>query len=187
MRRHAGERRRYTPVSCSGRGCCWRRSRALAAFLVVNAQTNLARRSLTFGFGFLARPAGFDIPFHIPAWLPSFSYGRALWVCLVNTLLVSALAIVTGSVLGLLLGIMRLSANWLVRNTALVDRRAGPQHAAADPARVLVRGRAPGPAVGPAEHRPAGQSLPQRTRPVRALGRSWPTGPSGCRRPSWPR
>jgi general L-amino acid transport system permease protein len=92
---------------------------ALAAYLVGNAQENLARRSLTFGFGFLRSPAGFDIPFHIPAWLPSFSYGRALWVCFVNTLLVSALAIVTASLLGLLLGVMRLSDNWLVRNVAL--------------------------------------------------------------------
>jgi general L-amino acid transport system permease protein len=119
LRRHPGERRRYTPRELFWQGLLLAAFGALAAFLVVNAQTNLARRSLTFGFGFLARPAGFDIPFHIPAWLPSFSYGRALWVCLVNTLLVSALAIVTGSVLGLLLGIMRLSANWLVRNTAL--------------------------------------------------------------------
>jgi general L-amino acid transport system permease protein len=92
---------------------------ALAAYLVGNAQANLARRSLTFGFGFLASPAGFDIPFHIPAWLPSFSYGRALWVCFVNTLLVSALAVVTASLLGLLLGVMRLSDNWLVRNVSL--------------------------------------------------------------------
>ena len=92
---------------------------ALVAYLVGNAQSNLAKRSLTFGFGFLARPAGFDIPFHIPAWQPSDSYGRALWVCLVNTLVVSGLSILTGSLLGLLLGIMRLSGNWLVRNTAL--------------------------------------------------------------------
>jgi general L-amino acid transport system permease protein len=92
---------------------------ALVGFFVANAQVNLARRSLTFGFSFLAHPAGFDIPFHIADWQPSFSYGRALWVCLINTLVVSALSIITGSLLGLLLGIMRLSDNWLVRNTAL--------------------------------------------------------------------
>ena len=92
---------------------------ALVAYLVGNAQDNLAKRSLTFGFGFLTQSAGFDIPFHIPAWAPSDSYGRALWVCLVNTLVVSGLSIITGSVLGLLLGLMRLSDNWLARNTAL--------------------------------------------------------------------
>ena len=64
---------------------------ALLAYLVGNAEANLAKRSLTFGFGFLAQPAGFDIPFHIPDWQPSDSYGRALWVCLVNTLVVSGL------------------------------------------------------------------------------------------------
>ncbi len=119
MRRYSGERRRISARELFWQGLLLAALAGAAAFLVVNAQTNLARRSLTFGFGFLARPAGFDIPFHIPAWLPSFSYGRALWVCFVNTLLVSGLSIVTGSLLGLLLGIMRLSDNWLVRNTAL--------------------------------------------------------------------
>lgn len=91
----------------------------LVLYFVANARANLAARGITFGFGFLATPAGFDIPFRIPAWSTAGTYGRALWVCLVNTLLVSALAIVTGSLLGLLLGVMRLSANWLVRNVAL--------------------------------------------------------------------
>ena len=96
---------------------------ALVAFfgwVIGNAETNLAQRSLTFGFGFLAQTAGFDIPFHLVDWSPSDSYGRALWVCIVNTLLVSALAVVTATVLGMLLGIMRLSANGLVRGVALV-------------------------------------------------------------------
>ncbi len=92
---------------------------ALFAYFVRNAEVNLAKRSLTFGFAFLGNPAGFDIPFHLPAWQPSDTYARALWVCIVNTLLVSGLAIVTASLLGLLLGVMRLSANWLVRNVAL--------------------------------------------------------------------
>jgi general L-amino acid transport system permease protein len=92
---------------------------ALLAYLVGNAEANLAKRSLTFGFGFLAQPAGFDIPFHIPDWQTSDSYGWALWVCLVNTLVVSGLSIITGSLVGLLLGLMRLSDNWLARNTAL--------------------------------------------------------------------
>jgi general L-amino acid transport system permease protein len=88
--------------------------------VVSNAETNLAQRSLTFGFGFLAQTAGFDIPFHLVDWSPADSYGRALWVCIVNTLLVSALAVVTATILGVLLGIMRLSANGLVRGVALV-------------------------------------------------------------------
>jgi general L-amino acid transport system permease protein len=93
---------------------------ALFAWISGNAQHNLAERSLTFGFGFLAQTAGFDIPFHVVDWSPADSYGRALWVCIVNTLLVSAMAVVTATVLGVLLGIMRLSSNGLVRGVALV-------------------------------------------------------------------
>jgi general L-amino acid transport system permease protein len=92
---------------------------ALVWFLARNAGANLAQRNITFGFAFLGQTAGFDIPFRIVPWSVTDTYGRALLVCLVNTLLVSALGIVAASLLGLLLGIMRLSANWLVRTTAL--------------------------------------------------------------------
>jgi general L-amino acid transport system permease protein len=93
---------------------------ALGWWLAHNAGVNLSHRNLTFGFAFLSHPAGFDIPFHLPDWQSSDTYARALWICLVNTLLVSAMAVVTASGLGLLLGIMRLSPNWLARNAALV-------------------------------------------------------------------
>ena len=63
--------------------------------------------------------AGFDIPFRLIAWTTADSYGRALWVCFLNTLLAAALGIAAATALGLLLGIMRLSENWLVRNVAL--------------------------------------------------------------------
>ncbi|MFO1069689.1 MAG: ABC transporter permease subunit [Geminicoccaceae bacterium] len=92
---------------------------AAGLFFAHNAGVNLAKRSLTFGFDFLWRTAGFDIPFHIVPWEVTFTYGHALWVSFLNTILVSVLAIASASVLGLLLGIMRLSRNWLARNTAL--------------------------------------------------------------------
>jgi len=92
---------------------------AAAAYLFLIAHQNFARRHVSFDFGFLAWPANFDIPFHLISWSESDSYGRVVVVALLNTLLVSALAIVTGSVWGLLIGIMRLSRNWLVRNLAL--------------------------------------------------------------------
>jgi general L-amino acid transport system permease protein len=92
---------------------------ALASALFLMAHQNFARRHVSFDFGFLAWPANFDIPFHLISWSESDSYGRVVLVALLNTLLVSALAIVTGSMLGLLIGIMRLSRNWLVRNLAL--------------------------------------------------------------------
>ncbi|MBL8700515.1 MAG: ABC transporter permease subunit [Alphaproteobacteria bacterium] len=88
-------------------------------FFWSNASENLARRSITFGFGFLWQTAGFDIPFRILEWKVTDTYGRALWVSFLNTVLVSVLTIVTATLLGLALGIMRLSGNWLVRNISL--------------------------------------------------------------------
>ena len=89
------------------------------AFFWINAADNLARRSITFGFAFLWQTAGFDIPFRVLEWKVTDTYGRALLVSFLNTVLVSAMAIVAATLLGLALGIMRLSRNWLVRNTAL--------------------------------------------------------------------
>ncbi len=80
---------------------------------------NYARKNLHFGFGFILEPARFDLPFHLISWSLFDTYGRVLVVCLLNTALVAALAIVTASLLGLLVGVMRLSVNWLVRNIAL--------------------------------------------------------------------
>jgi general L-amino acid transport system permease protein len=91
-----------------------------AWYLVSNAGANLAARNMGIGFGFLGDTANFDIPFKLIAWDESDTYARALLVCLLNTLLVSAMGIVAATLLGLVVGIMRLSANWLVRNIALV-------------------------------------------------------------------
>ncbi|HEX3349898.1 MAG TPA: ABC transporter permease subunit [Acetobacteraceae bacterium] len=91
-----------------------------AAVVLANlAGGNLARRHLDFGFGFLADHANFDIPFRLIPWEVGDTYGRALLVCTLNTLLVSVMGIVTATLLGLLVGVMRLSENWLVRNIAL--------------------------------------------------------------------
>ncbi len=83
------------------------------------AAGNMARRHAGFGFGFLADDTNFDIPFRLIAWNVGDTYARALLVCVLNTLLVSAMSIVAATLLGLLVGVMRLSANWLVRNIAL--------------------------------------------------------------------
>ena len=88
-------------------------------FLLATASDNLARRHMNFGFAFLGLSANFDIPFRLIDWHVGDTYGRALLVCVLNTLLVSAMGIVTASLLGLLVGLMRLSTNWLVRNLAL--------------------------------------------------------------------
>ena len=93
----------------------------IAAFWYLSsmAGANLARRNTNFGFGFLADTANFDIPFRLIRWAVGDTYARALLVCVLNTLLVSLLSIVAATLLGLLVGIMRLSTNWLVSRIAL--------------------------------------------------------------------
>ncbi len=88
-------------------------------WLYSTAAATLASRHMTFSFSFLADPADFDIPFHLIAWHVGDTYARALLVSLLNTLLVSVLGIVASTLLGLTVGVMRLSTNWLVRNIAL--------------------------------------------------------------------
>jgi general L-amino acid transport system permease protein len=92
---------------------------AVGWLLVSMVAENYARKNLHFGFGFLADQAHFDIPFHLISWSLFDTYARVLLVCLLNTLLVAVMAIVTATLLGLLVGVMRLSVNWLVRNIAL--------------------------------------------------------------------
>jgi general L-amino acid transport system permease protein len=93
---------------------------ALGVLLASMLADNLARRNLRFGFEFLGARAGFDIPFHLISWTIYDTYARALLVSLLNTLLVAAMSVVAATLLGLLVGIMRLSVNWLVRSIALV-------------------------------------------------------------------
>ena len=92
---------------------------AVAWFLGSIAATNSVRRHGSFGFDFLADPTNFEIPFRLIPWAVGDTYARALLVCVLNTLLASAISIVAATLLGLLVGIMRLSTNWLVRNIAL--------------------------------------------------------------------
>lgn len=92
----------------------------VVGYFGLNTASNLDRRSTPFGLAFLGRPAGFDFPFHVLDWKVTDTYGRAVIVALANTALVAGLAIVTTTILGLILGLMRLSLNWLVRTTATI-------------------------------------------------------------------
>jgi general L-amino acid transport system permease protein len=93
---------------------------AAARYLVGNIVENLARKHIPFGFAFLERKAGFEFYFNVLPWSVTDTYGRAVVVAAANTLFVALLAIVTATLIGFVLGIMRLSRNWLARNTALV-------------------------------------------------------------------
>jgi general L-amino acid transport system permease protein len=92
---------------------------ALAAgFLFANLSSNLARQGLTVGYGFITNPASFDIGESYISYNASNSYGRALLVGLVNTLVISALGIVLTTVVGIFAGVARLSSNWLISRIA---------------------------------------------------------------------
>jgi general L-amino acid transport system permease protein len=83
-----------------------------------NVIANLQTRHIASGFGFLQQPAGFAISQTLIAYSEASSYGRAFVVGLLNTLLVAAISIVLATILGLLIGIARLSSNWLVAHLA---------------------------------------------------------------------
>src|ERR1700756_729647 len=93
---------------------------ALGAFLVHNTVVNLRRQNIASGFGFLDREAAFGIGESLLAYSPADTYARVFLVGLLNPLYVSALGIVLATVLGPLMGIARLSSNWLIRKLAQV-------------------------------------------------------------------
>src|ERR1700726_1152828 len=91
----------------------------LAVAAAHNAAQNMARANIAHGFGFWNNTAGFDISQTLIAYSASAStFGRAFWVGLLNTLLVAAIAIVLATILGFVIGIARLSRNWLVASLA---------------------------------------------------------------------
>jgi general L-amino acid transport system permease protein len=84
----------------------------------LNAAANLAARNLTSGFGFLENSAGFSISQSLIPYSETDSYGRVFLVGLLNTLLVAVIGIVLATVLGFVVGIARLSPNWLIARIA---------------------------------------------------------------------
>src|SRR5271169_2424564 len=91
----------------------------LAVAAAHNAAQNLARVNIAHGFGFWNNTAGFDISQTLIDYSSSTStFGRAFWVGLLNTLLVAGIGCVLATILGFIIGIARLSRNWLVSHLA---------------------------------------------------------------------
>ena len=87
-------------------------------FFTMNAQDNMDTRGIEFGFGFLSKEASFDIQFSLIDYDGSHSYARAYLVGLLNTLLVAFIGIILATLLGIVIGVARLSPNYLIRKTA---------------------------------------------------------------------
>jgi general L-amino acid transport system permease protein len=93
---------------------------AIVAWLWANAVHNLSVRRISTGFAFLSREAGMPI---VDTWLPyspKDTYLRAFVVGIVNTLRVAVIGIALATVLGAMIGVSRLSSNWLLSRLAAV-------------------------------------------------------------------
>ena len=88
--------------------------------MITNTATNMSSRGLTPGVSFLNDVAGFDIMFSLIPYDRGASYATAIVVGLLNTLLVAVCGIITATIIGFIIGVMRLSSNWIVRQTATI-------------------------------------------------------------------
>ena len=91
---------------------------AVIGFFTINAQLNMEERGIDFGYGFLNQESSFDVQFSLIEYDGSHSYAKAYLVGLLNTILVSVLGIIFCTIIGVIVGIARLSPNYLIRNTA---------------------------------------------------------------------
>ncbi|MGH8811965.1 MAG: amino acid ABC transporter permease [Advenella sp.] len=89
-------------------------------YLVSNTMHNLQVRNIRSGFDFLGREAGFAIGESLIDYSPTDTYRRAILVGLLNTLYVSLAGIVLATLLGVVVGVARLSKNWLIAKLAAV-------------------------------------------------------------------
>lgn len=90
----------------------------LVAFMVGNMLSAMNERGLGFGFSFLTRQAGFEIAESPIPYSARSTYLQAFLVGLLNTLFISAVGIVLATLLGIGVGVARLSPNWLLRTVA---------------------------------------------------------------------
>lgn len=90
----------------------------LLLFLGSNLVSTMAERNLRFGFGFLDNRAGFEIGESPFPYSSDDTYGQAYLVGLLNTLFVGVVGIILATLLGLVVGVARLSTNWLVSRVA---------------------------------------------------------------------
>ena len=87
-------------------------------FFSYNAQLNMENRGITFGYGFLSQASSFDVQFSLIEYDGSHTYFRAYLVGLLNTILVSVIGIVFATIIGVVIGIARLSPNLLINKAA---------------------------------------------------------------------
>ena len=93
---------------------------AFFAYIFSNTLHNLEKRGISTGFDFLNNEAGFGILMSLIPYNETYTFGRTFLVGLLNTLLVSFLGIILATILGFVIGVARLSNNWLIAKIATV-------------------------------------------------------------------
>jgi len=89
-------------------------------FIFDNTLANMAKSGVSTGFAFLNREAGFGILMSLIDYDETYTYGRTFFVGLLNTAVVAACGIVLATILGFILGVARLSDNWLISKLAAI-------------------------------------------------------------------
>lgn len=87
---------------------------------ITNASENLQKARIASGMGFWNNTAGFDINQTLIEYSATSTYGQAFWVGLLNTLLVAAIGIFFATILGFVIGVARLSRNWIISKVAMI-------------------------------------------------------------------
>jgi general L-amino acid transport system permease protein len=88
--------------------------------LVQQTAYNLDKRGISSGFDFLNMSAGYDISIRLIPFTSEDTHLRAYFVGLLNTLLIAVCGCFLATIMGFLVGIIRLSSNWLFKNIAYV-------------------------------------------------------------------
>ena len=89
-------------------------------WIVANTQANLVKLNQNFGFDFLGRAAGFDLSTSLIEYSSNSTFGRSLLVGFYNTALVSILGIIFATIIGFIVGVMRLSKNLVISSAATI-------------------------------------------------------------------
>jgi general L-amino acid transport system permease protein len=89
-------------------------------YIFGNTSANLEKQGIATGFRFMGTTAGFGIITHLIHYTEASSYGRAFAVGFLNTMLVAFTGIIAATIIGVFIGIARLSKNWLISHLAMV-------------------------------------------------------------------
>lgn len=93
---------------------------AVGWYLIDNTLSNMERRGIASGFDFLSNTAGFDIIQALVPYSATSTYGTVFLVGLINTILIAAVGVVFATMLGFIIGVARLSSNWLISTLATI-------------------------------------------------------------------